>query len=53
LTGVDAPAIIASDEGDSIEVEAEGFEEASHLMFGDGEYDHNEWRLVAKDGQYF
>ena len=42
-----------NDEGDSIEVEAEGFEEASNLMFGDGEYDHNEWRLVAKDGQYF
>ncbi len=42
-----------NDDGDSIEVEAEGWEEASNLMFGDGEYDYNEWRLVAKDGVYF
>jgi hypothetical protein len=43
-----------NDEGDSIEVEADGFEEAVHIAFHrDGEYNADEWRLVAKDGQYF
>ena len=33
-----------------IDVEADGFEEASHIMFGDGEYDHNEWELHSING---
>ena len=34
----------ATDE--EIDVEADGFEEAAHIMFGDGEYDYNEWQLI-------
>ena len=39
-----------NEEGDSIEVEADGFDEACNLMFGEGEYDPSEWRLAYKDG---
>ena len=36
-----------NDDGDSVEIECEGFEEACYLMFGEGEYSPSEWRLVA------
>ena len=35
---------------EEIDIEADGFEEASHIMFGDGEYDHNEWELHSING---
>ena len=36
---------------DTVEVEADGFEEASYLMFGDGEYDPSDWKLVSVNGR--
>jgi hypothetical protein len=37
---------------ETIEIEAEGFEEASNIMFGDGEYDSKDWTLLTVNGQY-
>ena len=34
----------------SIEVEASCFDEASSIMFGEGDYDPNDWKLVLIDG---
>ena len=33
----------------TVEVEAASLDEASSIMFGDGEYDPNNWRLVLID----
>lgn len=33
----------------TVEVEASCFDEASNIMFGDGEYDPNDWKLVLID----
>ena len=33
----------------TVEVEAACFDEASNIMFGDGEYDPNDWKLVLID----
>ena len=33
----------------TVEVEASCFDEASKIMFGDGEYDPNDWKLVMID----
>ena len=33
----------------SVEVEASSFDDASNIMFGDGEYDPNDWKLVLID----
>ena len=33
----------------TVEVEASCLEEASNIMFGDGEYDPNDWKLVLID----
>lgn len=43
--------------GDEVEVDADGFEEASNIMFGDlGDgiepYDYHEYELSQVDGQY-
>ena len=43
--------------GDEIEVDADGFEEASNIMFGDlGDgsepYDYHEYELTQVDGRY-
>ena len=43
--------------GDEIEVDADGFEEASNIMFGDlGDgtepYDYHEYELHQVDGRY-
>ena len=45
------------DTDEHVEVEAEGFEEASNLMFGDlGDgtepYDYHEWELLMVNGRY-
>ncbi|WP_413325742.1 hypothetical protein [Synechococcus sp. MIT S9503] len=32
-----------------VEVEASSFDDASNIMFGDGEYDPNDWKLVLID----
>ena len=32
---------------ETIEVEADSFEEAAHIMFGDGEYDCKDWELMC------
>ena len=34
-----------------IEVIADTFDEASHIMYGDDEYDPNEWELVSVNGR--
>ena len=36
---------------ETIEVEADSFEEASHIMFGDDEYDSSDWELVTVNGR--
>ena len=28
----------------------DGFEEASNIMFGDGEYDYMDWKLISVNG---
>ena len=33
----------------AVEVEASSFDDASNIMFGDGEYDPNDWKLVLID----
>ena len=35
---------------ETIVVEADGFEEASNIMFGDGEYDYMDWKLISANG---
>ena len=35
---------------ETIEVEFDGFEEASNIMFGDGEYDYMDWKLISVNG---
>jgi len=37
---------------ETVEVEADGFEEASHIMFGDGYYNPSDWTLLTVNGQY-
>ena len=37
--------------GDTVEVDADTFDEAAHIMYGDGEYDPNEWELVSINGK--
>jgi hypothetical protein len=37
---------------ETIEIEADGFEEASTIMFGDGEYDSKDWTLLTVNEQY-
>lgn len=37
---------------DTIEVEADSFEEAVHAMFSDGELNPSDWELVATNGVY-
>jgi len=36
----------ATDE-EFVEVDADGFEEACYIMFGDGEYDYHHWELFS------
>ena len=41
--------------GDEVEVEAEGFDEASNIMFGEGDtppYDYNEYELITVNDRY-
>ena len=33
----------------AVEVEASSFDDASNIMFGDGEFDPNDWKLVLID----
>tara|TARA_B100002019_G_scaffold167730_1_gene145107 strand:+ start:78 stop:230 length:153 start_codon:yes stop_codon:yes gene_type:complete len=39
------------DDDELIEVEAEGFEEAYHIAFSDGEFDSEKFELWSVDGQ--
>ena len=36
----------------TIEIDADSFDEASHVMFGDGEYDYNDWELITIYGKW-
>ena len=36
---------------EEIDIEADGFEEASNIMFGEWEYDYKEWELHSVNGK--
>ncbi len=38
--------------GETLEVEATGFEHASYELFGELDYDYNDWELLTVDGKY-
>ena len=40
------------DDDERIEVEAEGFEEAYHIAFSDGEFDSEKFELWTIDGKH-
>ena len=37
--------------GETVEVDADSFDEASNIMFGDDEYNPSDWELVSVNGQ--
>ena len=37
---------------ETVEIEADGFEEASNIMFDDGEYDSKDRSLLTVNGKY-